>query len=236
MSESRPNDLVAFELYSQAKDIRLELGQSAGKYTGKSEQAIDLLTQAVARDPSFFQAYLLLADFHADLYRYGYDHTPARLAMAEAAVGEASRLRPDAGETHLARQLQLYVVRDYAGALAELEIAEPKLPNDPRVFATKASIQRRQGHWEESIQNYKRALELDPRNVHTLNQLALTYSSLRRYADQKSMVDRALAIEPNNLDFQVDRAAVELSWKAIHVRCTNCSIQSEPQIAAPSPT
>ncbi len=127
---------------------------------------------------------------------------------------QASRLRPDAGETHLARQLQLYVIRDYAGALARLEIAERKLPNDPRIFMAKASIQRRQGHREESIQSYKRALELDPRSVHTLNQLGLSYSSLRRYADQKSMVDRALAIEPNNLNFQVERAAVELSWKA----------------------
>lgn len=213
--ERRPTtDLVAFELYSQAKDIRWKLHWSGGKTTAKSEEAISLLTQAVARDPSFFQAYVLLADFHVDLYRYGYDHTPARLAMAEAALQEASRLRPDAGETHLAREVQLYAVGDYAGALAELAIAEPKLPNDPRVFAAKASIQRRQGHWEESIQSYKRALELDPRSVHTINQLALTYSSLRRYADQKSMVDRALAIEPNNLDFQVDRAAVELSWKA----------------------
>ena len=31
------------------------------------------------------------------------DHTPARLALAEAALQAATRLRPDAGETHLAR-------------------------------------------------------------------------------------------------------------------------------------
>ncbi|MDQ6765599.1 MAG: protein kinase [Verrucomicrobiota bacterium] len=213
--ERKPTeDLVAFELYSQAKDIRLQLHQSLKKYAGKSEQAIDLLNHALARDPSFFQAYVLLADFHLDLYRYGFDHTPARLALAEAAVQGASRLRPDAGETHLAREGQLYAVGDYAGALAELEIAEPKLPNEPRVFMAKASIQRRQGRREESIRNWQRALELNPRSVFTLNQLGLTYSSLRRYADQKSMVDRALAIEPNNLNFQFDRAAVELSWKA----------------------
>ncbi len=207
--ERKPTeDLVAFELYSQANDIYF------GKTTGKSEQAVDLLNQAVARDPSFFQAYLLLADLHQDLYRYGYDHTPARLALAEAAVQEASRLRPDAGESHLARQGQLYAVRDYAGALAELEIAEPKLPNDPRVFAGKASIQRRQGHWEESIRNFQRAIELDPRNTRRLQQLGLTYLSLRRYGDQESMLNRALAVEPNNLSFQAQRAAVELNGNA----------------------
>jgi serine/threonine protein kinase/tetratricopeptide (TPR) repeat protein len=207
--ERKPTeDLVAFELYSQANDIFL------GKSTGKPEQAIDLLNQAVARDPSFFQAYVLLARFHGNLYRYGQDHTPARLAMAEAAVREASRLRPDAGETHLARLKQLYAARDYAGALAELEIAEAKLPNDPEVIQWKATIQRRQGHWEESTRNFQRAIELDPRNTRRLKELGLSYLCLRRYADQESMLDRALAVEPNNLDLKAQRAAVELRWKA----------------------
>jgi TolB-like protein/Tfp pilus assembly protein PilF/predicted Ser/Thr protein kinase len=207
--EQKPTqDLAAFELYSLANNIFLRATP------GKSEESIDLLTQAIVRDPSFFQAYLLLARVHEDLYRYGYDHTPARLAMSVAAVQEASRLRPDAGETHLARQVQLYVVGDYAGALAGLETAERKLPNDPRVFSVKASIQRRQSKWEESTRNFQRAIELDPRNWRRLRQLGFSYLSLRRYADQQSMLDRALAIEPNNLDLKAERAMLELKWKA----------------------
>ena len=34
---------------------------------------------------------------------YRFDRTPARLALAEAAIEAAFRLRPDAGEAHLAR-------------------------------------------------------------------------------------------------------------------------------------
>ena len=53
-------------------------------------------------------------------------HTPPnlmRLAMAEAAVQVALRLRPDAGEAHLARAEHLYRgYLDHDGALAELEI------------------------------------------------------------------------------------------------------------------
>ena len=56
---------------------------------------------------------------------------PARLALAEAALQAASRLRPDAGETHLARAQNLYWgYRDYDGALTELEVARQSLPND----------------------------------------------------------------------------------------------------------
>src|SRR4029453_11887567 len=93
-------------------------------------KAIELLDEAVKRDPSFFDAYCQLAYVHGYLYAVsGSDHTPARLALAEAALQAATRLRPDAAETHLARANYLYNGRrDYAGALAELEIARRGLP------------------------------------------------------------------------------------------------------------
>ena len=94
--ERKPTgDLVAFELYSRANDI--------WESPGADMQEIDLLNQAVARDPSFFEAYCSLARAHDQLYFFGHDHTPARLASAEAAVEEAFRIRPNAGEAHLAR-------------------------------------------------------------------------------------------------------------------------------------
>ena len=120
----------------------------------------------MARDPSFFKAYCLLAVAHDQLYFFGFDHTPARLALAEAAVQEAFRIRPNAGEAHLARACHLYNgYLDYDGALAELEIARRSLPNDSRIFELMGFIQRRQGRWEESIRNFERAIELDPRNA-----------------------------------------------------------------------
>jgi serine/threonine protein kinase len=101
--ERKPTaDLTAFELYAQAKIL---LSTPIFSATGDTNllQAIDLLNQAVARDPSFFQAYCQLAYAHDLLYFLGNDRTPVRLGMAEAAIETASRLFPGAGETHLAR-------------------------------------------------------------------------------------------------------------------------------------
>ena len=129
---------------------------------------MDLLNQAVARDPSFFDAYCQLAYAHDDIYNEYVDHTSARLALAEAAIQAAARLRPDAGETHLARAQHLYWgYWDYDGALAELKIARRTLPNDFRIPQMTAYIQNRQGHWEESTRNLERAIELNPRNLET---------------------------------------------------------------------
>ena len=169
----------------------------------------------MARDPSFFEAYCELAVHHDQLYFFNLDHTPARLASAEAAIQEAFRIRPNAGEAHLARAQHLYNgYLDYDGALAELEVARQTLPNHPRIFRLTAYIQRRQGHWEECIRYLERALELDPRNRNTLESLGDSYAGLRRYAEQKSTFDRILAIEPNDLTAKAERAAVELNWKA----------------------
>src|SRR5262249_32039790 len=60
----------------------------------------------------------------------------------------------------------------------------------------------------------ERALELDPRNINTLDNLGGHYGALRRYADLKSTFDRILTIEPNNLQWKAWRASVEVDWKA----------------------
>ena len=209
------NDITAFGLYTRAKDLLLTAAESgAGK--ADSLQAIDLLNQAVARDPSFFQAYCRLAEAHDGLYSTGYDHTSARLALADAAIEAASRLRPNAGETHLARARNIYQgYRDYNGALAELELARQTLPNDSRVFELSGYIQRRQqGRYEESTRTLERAIELDPRNVVLLQQVAaFNYPRLRHYADAKSAWDRLLAITPDDVSAKAERAMVDFEWK-----------------------
>ncbi len=205
-------DISAFDLCARAK-VLLHV-QSSG--TADYLQAVDLLNRAVAHDPSFFDAYCQLAYAHGWLYFLGVDHTSARLALAEAALQAASRLRPEAGETHLARGQNLYWgYRGYDGALAELGVARQTLPNDARIFGLTGYIQRRQGHWEESTRNLERAAELDPRDTETLQLgVAANYWFLRRYAEVKSVLDRALAIEPNDAARKIARAFVELDSKA----------------------
>jgi serine/threonine protein kinase/Tfp pilus assembly protein PilF len=207
------SDISAFDLYTRAKDIILT-SSSRGK--ADCLQAVDLLNQAVAHDASFYDAYCQLAYAHDALYFFGYDHTSARLALAEAALQAASRLRPDAGETHLARGQNLYwAYGDYDGALAELEVARQTLSNDARIFGLTGLIQRRQGHWEESTQNLERAVELNPRDIDTLVLgVAANYWFCRRYAEAKPWAARVLAFEPNNSFTKVWLAGVDLDWKA----------------------
>jgi TolB-like protein/Tfp pilus assembly protein PilF len=209
-------DITAFDLYSRAKNLILGWSYDTTD-RGNLSQAADLLNQAIAHDPTFFQAYYQLAWTHDYIYFYRFDRTPARLALAEAAIQAAFQLRPGAGEAHLARANHLYQgYLDYDGALAELETVGKTLPNDARVFQLKGYIERRRprGNQEEALRNFERAIEFDPRNVFILQQAALTYDNVRRYVEEAAILDRLLALRPNDVERKSRRALVELDWKA----------------------
>jgi TolB-like protein/class 3 adenylate cyclase/Flp pilus assembly protein TadD len=208
-------DITAFDLYSQSKDLVLVLNDANDREN--LLRAADLLNQAVARDPTYFHAYCQLAWVHDQLYHLHLDRTPARLALAEAAIQAAFRLRPDAGEAHLARAEHLYRgFLDYEGALAELEIARQTLPNNARLFELKGYIERRRpgGNQEEALRSLERAINLDPRNFLLLQQTALSYEFLRRYREEEAAYDRLLSIAPNDAPSKISRALTELAWKA----------------------
>ena len=144
-------DLSAFDAYSRARTLVTTSFYSLAQEKDML-QAVTYLNDAVAQDPSFFEAYCELAAVHDRLYAdaTGANRTPERLAQAESALQNAARLRPDAPETHLARAFHLYYgLRDYNGALAELEKARSGLTNDPRLYALTGYILRRQGKAED---------------------------------------------------------------------------------------
>jgi TolB-like protein/predicted Ser/Thr protein kinase/Tfp pilus assembly protein PilF len=208
-------DLTAFDLYNRAKNLLLSTVSFSGITKANFLNAVDLLNQAVAHDPTFFQAYCQLAWIHDWVYFDGFDRMPARLSLAEAAIQAASRLRPDSGEVHVARARHLYWgYLDYNGASAELEVARQSLRNDARLFELAGYLGRRQGRWDESTHDLERAVGLDPRNNVLFVQTALSYRYLRRYADEATMLDRALAIEPTDIGSKSLRAEVEFDWKA----------------------
>jgi TolB-like protein/class 3 adenylate cyclase/Tfp pilus assembly protein PilF len=212
--EQKPTaDLDAYDLYVRAKTLIETSGFSTPARESLAE-AIRLLNQAIEGDPAFALAYYQLAQAH-DQFTFGFDHTPARLAMADAAIQSLTRLRPNSGEAHLALAKHLYWgYLDYDRAREELKLAQQSLPNDPLSFEILGFIDRRQGRWAESTKNLERAIELDPRNAGFLKQVADSYVCLRQYADAERVLDRAIAVAPKDSNTRAYRASIELEWHA----------------------
>jgi TolB-like protein/class 3 adenylate cyclase/Tfp pilus assembly protein PilF len=214
MEQKPTSDLAAHDLYIRAKTLIEGAVYSTPLQEGLFE-AVRLLDQAVERDPAFALAYYQLAHAHDFLYFAGADHTPARLAMADAAIQSLARLRPNSGEAHLALAKHLYWgYHDYERAREELSLAQKSLPNDPLPFTLVGFIDRRQSRWAESTKNLERASELDPQNPDVLQQIAASHLCLRRYADAEGALDRAIAVVPKDAATRASRAEIELAWHA----------------------
>jgi TolB-like protein/tRNA A-37 threonylcarbamoyl transferase component Bud32/Flp pilus assembly protein TadD len=221
--EERPTqDLVAYDFYARAISMIYNV-QVPSESTADTpldadkmlSEAVDLLNKAVTRDPNFFLAYCQLALAHDLVYDMEIDHTPTRLALAQAAIDSAFRLRPDSGEAHLALGWHLYWgYLDYDRARAELALAQQSLPNNPVVYQLAGSMDRNQRRWADAIRNLERACELDPRNLPYLINLGSTYLTLHDYDQHIRIMDRIVALHPERRVGRIFRASVEVYRRA----------------------
>ncbi len=181
-------DLTAYDHYLRAIQL---YDNALGRPRAKEAlmEATQSLDAAVARDPSFRLAFVKLAEIHDFLYWNNFDHTDARLALAEAAVSAAEKLDPKAGETLLARGVHSYWGhRDLATARKQFEAASRALPNNAGIAFFLGLIDRREGKWDGSLRNQRRAQELDPHNRTIFMNLWTTLRALRRYPEAIALI------------------------------------------------
>jgi TolB-like protein len=192
--EERPTqDLDAWQFYIQAKAI-VDSYLNATDVRAALLQALAALDEAVARDRNFVSAYCYIARANSLVYFFDLEPTPERVALAENAVNTALRLRPDSAEAHFARgDLLFRCRRDYEGALAELALARPGLPNSTPFFILSGYINRRRNHFDVAERDFSTAFALDPRNPNAYNLLGDTYVLLRRFPEAVHVSDSVLA-------------------------------------------
>jgi len=197
MEKPPTTDPIAYDLYMRARQLDDLVNDPNAK--GSLLQGISLLEEAVRRDPKFLRAYCLMCETHLDLYWEGFDHTDERREMARVALEKAQEIQPDAGEVHWMKGLYAYHgFRDYDRALAELKIAMRLLPNEARLYVLAGAIDRRNARFPEAQANFKRAVELDPRNFVVLMEAGSTFQGTRRYAEAKRLYEQGLRIVPND--------------------------------------
>jgi len=191
--EERPTqDLVAFDLYLQAKQI-VDSYLVAEDVRAALLKALQSLDEAIKRDEKFVAAYCYAARANDLLYFFDLDPTRDRILLAETAVNAALRLRPDSAEAHFAMADFLFRCRrDYDRALEELAIARPGLPNSTPFFILSGYINRRRNHWPEAERDFSTAVALDPRNPNAYNLLADTYVLQRRFPEAVQTYDRVI--------------------------------------------
>ena len=207
-------DSEAYDFYLRALAFSNRANDQYALTRVLAPQAIELLQQAIAKDPKFALAAAVLGQVHMFDYFFAPDRTDERLAAAKAAADQALALQPQLGEGHFALALYWYWgFREYARAQAELDLARKTLPHSYMVEQIGAAIARRQGKWDLALEGLHRAREFDPRNSSPAFEIGQTYAQLRRYAESDQAYSLAAELSPEPALSQLRRAQNTVAWK-----------------------
>jgi len=164
-------------------------------------------SEAAQIDPGFALAWAKLSIMHSSIYWMDADHTPQRLAEAKKALDKAGALDPDASQFYLARGYYHYwAEKDYEAAASDFEEASKRLPNSADALFALGLIDRRRGRWADALAHMEQATRLDPGNGLMLGAWGWTLHLLRRFDEERALLDRGLALLPNNPDLIIFKA------------------------------
>jgi TolB-like protein/Tfp pilus assembly protein PilF len=178
----------AHDLWSSAVEDLAKLKFSEQTY----QRAIDL-------DPKFALAYARYAQLESWII-HTFENTAERRAKARSLAQRAIELQQQLPEAHLAMGfVQYYVDNDFDAAAREFGIAQRGLPNESEVYLALGAIERRQGKWSESNASLEKAVSLNPKDIWTIQNLAINYEMQRNFDAANRTIDRALAIDSKAL-------------------------------------
>jgi TolB-like protein len=210
--ERRPTrNPVAYELYLRARAE--EEGLTSRSSREHYERVAAAYQRVVVEDSAFALAHAQLTLCQARMYWFGYiDPTPARRALAEAALSAAVRTAPEAPETDYARGAVAYFCENnWERALEHYQKAERGLPNDAALPGVIAYAHRRLGHWPETLRHLERAVVLNPRNLYDATELAAFLFQHRRYEAARQVARRFAALFPEDYSAREVLVRVELA-------------------------
>jgi len=169
-----------------------------------SEEGVDRamreFERAVELDPEFALAWMELANTHAREVFFWTDASEERRAKAKAAADRALALDSPLPEVRLAQGLyHLWLDRDTERALKEIDRAQEGMPNNQLVYEARATVFEVQGRFEEAIQEYRKALTLNPRDASILSSLSWDLFITGEAEVAERTAREAMALAPDQL-------------------------------------
>ena len=169
------------------------------QYTNRGWQdAIQLFTDAIARDPAFAPAYSALAETYLVAGTYGAIPNDEALARGKAAASKALQLDNSLASAHYAlATIHAWYDWDWAGAEQEFRRGLELNPQDAMGRNWRGGYLSLLGRHDEAIAEQERARELDPLSSIVNANLTRALYWARRYDDAIVQARRTLELDPN---------------------------------------
>ncbi len=188
LNERPTQNQAAYALYLRAREESRTLLSTEG-----FKSNIALLEPAVAADPDFLQARVLLANAYGRINWQGDDLDGGYANKAKLAVADLVQRWPDHPQSRIAQGQLLYnLERDYAPALAHFEAASAQLPGHFELLRSISACLKRLGQNQAFLETAKHVVELDPESVLAFGELVLALLANQRLDEAVTVAERAL--------------------------------------------
>jgi TolB-like protein/Flp pilus assembly protein TadD len=190
---SKTTNQLAYDFYLKGKDY-------FSRY--KSLPAIEMYSRAIKEDSLFTPAYALRAITHLYIFWNKDEGWQGHDLLGTEDIKKGLKLNPESSEIRFAEAVAYYMLyRDYDKSLKILTELKAVAPNMADLYAFSSYVLRRQGKLEESINELKTGIQLDPFNANYMDNLLLTYQLLHQYDNQIIWSKQGLLLIPDYTDF-----------------------------------
>jgi tetratricopeptide (TPR) repeat protein len=190
LMSQNPNEAIAElqqmeKLFPESEVCHLCLARGL-LWRGDTKAAEAEFQKAIRLDPSDSQPHMSLGEMHEGNKEF------------DAALGEfrlAERLDPNNAETHLAVGRVLLAKNDASGAIAELQQAEALSASDPKIHDIYGQALLATKQNDLAISEFKEAVALDPKQSHSMFELASALEQSGDWSGALEQYKRAALIE-----------------------------------------
>jgi serine/threonine protein kinase/Flp pilus assembly protein TadD len=188
------DDLEAYTLYLKGRHF----------WNRRTEQdlhrGLEYFEQALARDPKYAMAHAGVADSYAILGFYSALPPTEAFPKAKAAALSALALEPNLAEAHpTLAYVAMYHDWDWPAAEREFRLAIQLNPGYATAHQWYGNFLVVLGRFQDSMDEFSKAITLDPLSPLKVGALGWSYYFARRYEEAVAQCRRALELEPSYL-------------------------------------
>jgi TolB-like protein/Flp pilus assembly protein TadD len=192
VASHRPaQDSEAYRLFLRARELMVWTETEMLK-------GIELLEQAIERQPDYALAYCALAESHLLMVSHGIENQAEALATAKSALARALEIDPDLAEAHsLLGSIAWSYDWDWSGALRYHESALHLDPNSLTANLRYSECLTMAGRWGEAIEVARKAKQIDPLSTRATHWVGFALLGDRQYEAAANEFRSAVALNPH---------------------------------------